>query len=165
MPPRGARGPGGYEVMLNTRGTRHRAVAASAVLAACVLPACGEDDFANEPRPPVPLTLTGVITEQRVTVSPDDFGAGPIVLTISNQTQESHRVALQGEAEDGTTIDEMSGPINPLDTATLQQELPEGEYTVRANSDNPSGSLSEIRSDRLVVGPARDSASDELELP
>jgi hypothetical protein len=147
--------------MLNTRGTRLRTVAAGGLIAASLVSACGEDDFANEPRPPVALTLTGVITEERVTVSPDDFGAGPIVLTISNQTGLSHRAVIKGEADDGTEVDEMSAPINPLDTATLQQDLPEGEYTVSANSDGVSG----IRSDRLRVGPERDSASDELELP
>jgi hypothetical protein len=131
------------------------------MIAAFLVSACGEDDFANEPRPPVPLTLTGVITEERVTVSPDDVGAGPIVLTISNQTGSSHRVVLRGEGDDGSEVDEMSAPINPLDTATLQQDLPEGEYTVNANSDGGSA----IRPDRLRVGPERDSSSDELELP
>jgi hypothetical protein len=131
------------------------------LITAFLVSACGEDDFANEPRPPVALTLTGVITEERVTVSPDDFGAGPVVLTISNQTGSSHRVAIKGQGDDGTEVDETSAPINPLDTATLQQDLPEGDYTVSANSDGVVG----IRPDRLRVGSERDSASDELELP
>ena len=151
--------------MPNTRGTRLRAVAASGVLAAFVLSACGEDDFANEPRPAAPLDLSGVITEQRVTVSPSDPGAGPILLTISNQTEMSHRVTLEGEGDDGTEISETTGPINPLDTATIQQSLPEGEYSVTANSDGASGTVGGIRPDRLVVGPDRGSASDELQLP
>jgi hypothetical protein len=135
------------------------------VLAAFVLSACGEDDFANEPRPAAPLDLSGVITEQRVTVSPSDPGAGPILLTISNQTEMSHRVTLEGEGDDGTEISETTGPINPLDTATIQQSLPEGEYSVTANSDGASGTVGGIRPDRLVVGPGRGSASDELQLP
>jgi len=135
------------------------------VLAAFVLSACGEDDFANEPRPAAPLDLSGVITEQRVTVSPSDPGAGPILLTISNQTEMSHRVTLEGEGDDGTEISETTGPINPLDTATIQQSLPEGEYSVTANSDGASGTVGGIRPDRLVVGPDRGSASDELQLP
>jgi hypothetical protein len=135
------------------------------VLAAFVLSACGEDDFANEPRPSAPLDLSGVITEQRVTVSPSDPGAGPILLTISNQTEMSHRVTLEGEGDDGTEISETTGPINPLDTATIQQSLPEGEYSVTANSDGASGTVGGIRPDRLVVGPDRGSASDELQLP
>ena len=131
---------------------------------AALVPACGEDDFANEPRPPAQLTLSGVVTEERVTVSPSDFGAGPILLTISNQTEKSHRVTLEGEGEDGTEISETTGPINPLDTATIQQDLPEGEYTVTANSD-ASGTVAGIRPEQLVVERERSSSSDELQLP
>lgn len=149
--------------MRNTRGIRLAAVAASGVLAAFALAACGEDDFANEPRPPAPVDLSGVITEERVTVSPGDFGAGPIVLTISNQTPESHRVSLEGTADDGTEISELTGPINPQDTATLQQNVPQGEYEVGANSD--STFPPEIRPGEISVGPPRPSASDDLELP
>ena len=148
--------------MLDTRGARRRA-AAAAVLATLGLSACGGDDFENERRPAVPLSITGVITDQQVDISPDDFGAGPIALTISNQTGESHRVTLEGTAEDGTEINEVTGPINPQDTATIQQSLPPGEYEVIANSD---GVLQpEIRPGEITVGPDRPSASDELELP
>lgn len=149
--------------MQNTRVTRLRAVAAGWVLAALTLAACGEDDFENEPRPPVPLAITGVVTEDEVTVSPSRFGAGPIVLTISNQTSRSHRIELQGQDESGTEISEITGPVNPQDTATIQQTLPPGEYQVSANSESPR--VSSIRPDTLTVGPPRPDASDELELP
>jgi hypothetical protein len=39
-----------------------------------VLAACGEDDFENNPRPAVAVELTGVIQEDKVTVSPDEVG-------------------------------------------------------------------------------------------
>ncbi len=148
--------------MSDTRGARGRAALAAA-LATLGLSACGEDDFENERRPAVPVSVTGVITQQQVDISPDEFGAGPISLTISNQTPESHRVTLEGTAEDGTEISEVTGPINPQDAATIQQSLPTGEYEVVANSD---GSLTpDIRPGAITVGPDRPSASDELELP
>ena len=148
--------------MLNTRGTRLRAVVAAAILATLALSACGGDDFENEPRPPEPITVSGVITADRVTVSPNEFGAGPIVLTISNQTRQSHRVTLEGEGDDGTEVSEVTAPVAPEDTATIQQNLPEGDYRVTANSDSPV--VSEIRPGRITVGPPRLSASDELQL-
>ncbi len=151
--------------MPNTRGTRLRAIAASGVLAASALSACGEDDFANERRPPAQVALSGVITDQRVTVSPSSPGAGPILLTISNQTEMSHRVTLEGEGEDGTEISETTGPINPLDTATIQQSLPQGEYTVSANSEGASDMVGGIRSAQLVIERDSGSSSDELQLP
>lgn len=148
--------------MLHTRGARRGAAVAAAV-ATFGVSACGGEDFENEPRPPVPLQITGVITAQEVDISPGEFGAGPIVLTISNQTPESHRVTLEGTAEDGTEISEVTGPINPQDTATIQQSLPPGDYEVATSSDGTPASS--IRPGDIVVGEERPDASGELELP
>jgi hypothetical protein len=148
--------------MPDMRGAWQRAAIAAA-LATVGLSACGGDDFENERRPPVPIAITGVITEQEVDISPNDFGGGPIVLTISNQTPESHRVTLEGTSDDGTEISEVTGPINPQDTATIQQSLPPGDYEVIANSD---GALNpEIRPGQITVDEERPSGSNELELP
>src|SRR5436190_21341678 len=90
---------------------------------------CGGSDFKNKPRPPVPLELTGVITDKNVTVSPSKIGAGPITLIVSNQTQESHTVTLEGAPlQSKATPTQTVGPINPLDTASIQQNLPEGRF-------------------------------------
>lgn len=150
-------------VIQETRGTRALALVASGLCTTLGLSSCGGEDFENEPRPPVALAITGVISEDEVTVSPSRFGAGPIVLTVSNQTPESHRVSLKGEDESGTAINEITGPVNPQDTATIQQTLPPGDYRVGANSDGAV--TSGIEPDRLTVGPPRPDASDELELP
>jgi len=125
------------------------------------LAGCGEDDFENEPRPPVPTQLTGVITEEKVTVSPNELGAGPVVITVSNQTDASHTVTL--ESSDGGTIREQVGPINPLDTATLQRTLERGAYTVSAGSE--TAVPKEIQPATLTIGKERKSGSDELLLP
>jgi hypothetical protein len=142
-----------------------RWIRAGALPALCAaglaLTGCGEDDFENEPRPPVPKQLTGVITKERVTVSPDEEGAGPFVITISNQTKASHTITL--ESSDGGTIREQVGPINPLDTATLQRTLPTGEYTVKAGSERAV--KREIAPAVLKIGEDRKSGSDELLLP
>jgi hypothetical protein len=129
--------------------------------AGLVLAACGEDDFENEARPPVPKQLTGVITEQKVTVSPNDLGAGPVVITVSNQTDAAHTLTL--ESSDDGTIREQVGPINPLDTATLQRTLTEGTYTVTAGSE--TAVPREIRPATLTIGKERKSGSGELLLP
>jgi len=141
---------------------RIRAAALPALCAAGVaLAGCGEDDFENEARPPVPKQLTGVITKEKVTVSPSELGAGPVVITVSNQTEASHTVTL--ESADGGTTREQVGPINPLDTATLQRTLEPGEYTVRAGSE--AAVPREIEPATLTIGPERKSGSDELLLP
>jgi hypothetical protein len=129
--------------------------------AGLALSGCGEDDFENEARPPTPVQLTGVIGEDKVTVSPDDLGAGPVVITVSNQTKAAHTVTL--ESSDGGTIREQVGPINPLDTATLQRTLEPGEYTVSAGSE--TAVPREIKPATLTIGEERKSGSDELLLP
>ena len=129
--------------------------------AALALAGCGEDDFENEARPPVPKQLTGVITDEKVTISPNDLGAGPVVITVSNQTDASHTVTL--ESSDGGTIREQVGPINPLDTATLQRTLEQGSYTVSAGSE--AAVPKEIEPATLTIGEERKSGSDELLLP
>lgn len=142
-----------------------RRIRAGALTALCAaglaLPGCGEEDFENEPRPPTPVQLTGVIKEDKVTVSPHELGAGPVVITVSNQTKAAHTLTL--ESADGGTIREQVGPINPLDTATLQRTLEPGAYTVSAGSE--TAQPREIKPATLTIGEERKSGSDELLLP
>jgi hypothetical protein len=142
-----------------------RRIRAGTLLVLCAagltLAACGEDDFENEPRPPVPVELTGVITAQKVTISPHDVGAGPVVITVSNQDDAAHTVTL--ESDGGGTIREQVGPINPLDTATLQRTLTTGSYTVSAGSE--AAVAREIKPATLTIGKDRKSGSGELLLP
>ena len=138
---------------------RIRAAPLVPCLAVIALAGCGGgSDFQNKPRPPVALQLTGVITPKRITVSPNRIGAGPIVLNVSNQTQQSHTVTLEGE-----TVRERVGPINPFDVATIQKTLKAGQYTIKAGSTKAVPV--EIKSAALVVGPERKSAQNKLLLP
>src|SRR3954454_14940852 len=89
----------------------------------------GSSEFKNDPRPPAPVQLTGVIRDDKLTVSPNRVGAGPIIILISNQTQEAHTVTL-----DGVDTRDTVGPVNPLDSAKIQQTLKQGKYTVKAGS-------------------------------
>src|SRR3954466_7596815 len=99
--------------------------ASAALVAGCG----GSDKFKNDPRPPTPVQLTGVVTDKQVTVSPKRVGAGPVILLVSNQTDAAQTLPPEGEG----TIDTV-GPVNPLDTATLQSTLKPGTYTVKAGS-------------------------------
>jgi hypothetical protein len=144
--------------MPNRRRSTAAALLAGLSLAVLVLSGCGGDDFENKPRPPVPLQLTGVIAEERVTVSPDRIGAGPIILNVSNQTEQSHSVTLDGEG-----VRERVGPINPFDVATIQKTLVAGQYAIRIGSARAV--RREIKPAKLVVGRRRRSAQGELLLP
>jgi hypothetical protein len=129
-------------------------VAGAVLLAGCG----GGKKFANDERPAVPVQLTGVITDSQVTISPGRVGAGPVILNISNQAQGAHTITLEGN---GTT--DTVGPVNPLDTAQLQQTLKPGTYTVKAGSKQATSA--EIKAFTLTVGQKRPSSSNELLLP
>jgi hypothetical protein len=137
---------------------RARAITVSVLAAGAVAAACGDEDFANEPRPPVPVELTGVIQDDAVTVSPSRIGAGPVSITISNQTGRDTTITLEG-TETRTRV----GPVAPLDTATIQRTLEPGLYEVRAGSK--VALRQEIRPAQLEIGRERPSSSGDLLLP
>jgi hypothetical protein len=118
---------------------------------------CGED-FENAPREPVPIELTGVIQPKEITVSPKTVGAGPIAITISNQTDESYNVLLEG-----AQVREEVGPVNPRDTATIQKSVPQGTYRVKASAEE--GGAVAIKPGVLKVGPPRKDSNDRVLLP
>lgn len=141
---------------------RTAALAPLAVTGALVLGGCGSNsaDYKNDPRPPGPIVVTGFISDQRVSVSPRIFGAGPISLIVTNQTGASQRVTLEsaGAAGTGPGIKQVTAPINPQDTATLKVEVKPGSYSVHVAGDA-------IRAARLRVGPERQSAQNDLLQP
>jgi hypothetical protein len=127
-------------------------------LAAAFLAACGEDDFKNEARAPVREELTGVIQPDEVTVSPSKLGAGPVSITISNQTDDPHSLTLEGNS----TVDR-AGPVQPGDTATIQKTLEPGSYEVKAGSEKAV--RKEIRPAVLKIGKERKNSNNELLQP
>jgi hypothetical protein len=139
---------------------RVRAVATFAVaLAAATAVGCGEDDFENEPRPPVPMELTGVIQEDKLTVSPSrNIGAGLFKILISNQTETEHTVTLEGGS-----IRKRVGPVAPDDTVEIKRTLAPGSYEVTAGSARAV--RREIQPAVLDIGEERKSSSNELLLP
>jgi hypothetical protein len=104
------------------------------------------------------VQLTGVITDRGVTISPNRVGAGPVILLISNESKQAHTVTLDG----GKTTDTV-GPINPLDTAKLQQTLQQGSYQIKAGSSKALPR--ELKPGTLNVGPPRRDSSDQVLLP
>ena len=138
----------------------HRAlIVAGATL---LVAGCGEenDDYANTLRPPAPIVISATISDDQVTVSPRSFGAGPINLIVSNQTDEAQELTLETDeiGGDAPGIEQNSGPINPGDTASLKADLDTGTYRVGVDGKG-------ISSFRLKVGDARPSAQNQLLQP
>lgn len=121
---------------------------------------CGSDDFANAPRPPSAVELTGVISDENVTISPEREGAGPVRITVANQTDRALTVTLEGE-----DVEARVGPVSPQDTAEIQKTLTSGTYEVRAGSSRAVDIEDQIAPAKLIIGAERDSSDGELLLP
>jgi hypothetical protein len=99
-----------------------------------------------------------VIQDDEVTVSPAKLGAGPVEITISNQTDAKHSITLEGNS----TIDR-AGPVAPGDTATIQKTLRRGTYEVKAGSSKAV--RKEIRPAVLKIGKKRKNSNNDVLLP
>jgi hypothetical protein len=120
----------------------------------------GGGDYANKPRPPAPINVTAAITNSRVSVSPQRFGAGPIVLIISNQSSSAQKVIFEtdelGAAKPGRKFD--TTPINPRATATLKVDVQQGNWKLSTGDGG-------IRAAAVSVGRERKSAQGDLLQP
>ena len=123
-----------------------------------ILAGCGGEDFKNEARAPIREALTGVIQDDEVTVSPAKLGAGPVEITISNQTKTAHSITLEGES-----IVERAPAVAPGDTATIQKTLAPGSYEVKAGS--AKAVRKEIRPAVLKIGKERKNSNNDVLLP
>lgn len=135
---------------------------AAVVLIACAFATgCGEDDdYENEPRPPAPIVVSAAITQDGVSVSPRTFGAGPITLIVTNQTESAQEITLETDEIAGGApgIEQETGPISPGDTASLKADLRQGTYRVGVDGRGISAAA-------LDVGEPRESAQNQLLQP
>jgi hypothetical protein len=147
---------------------RPTAAALGCVVAlALALSGCGSgSNYANNPRPPTPIVLGASINNASIAVSPSHFGAGPVVVVVTNQSSAAQMLHLSSAgigascAGPGGTrgpVDQTTSPISPQGTAQLQVDLCEGRYTVSVDKGTQSA--------ELVVGPARPSAQNQVLQP
>ena len=126
--------------------------------AASALAGCGGDgeDYANKPRPATPINVTAAISDKKISISPKQFGAGPVVIIVSNQTTREQTLTLQTDELGGTQpgMKQTTDPIAPRGTGTLKSDMREGSYALSVrNGPSPAS---------LEVGPPRKSAQDTL---
>lgn len=140
---------------------RHARIAIGLIAGVVSVVGCGgEGGYANDPRPPTPINVTAAITPAKVTVSPPQIGAGPVVIIIANETGKAQRVTVETDVLGASSggIRQSTAPINPQGTATLKLDLRTGRYIV-AVADKSIGEA------RLNVGKPRPSSQDQLLQP
>lgn len=142
----------------------HRVTATTALSTAAVLSlagCAGQARHPNEPRPAAAIVVTASISRDKVSASPRHFGAGPITLIVTNQTDRSQQITLESTGHTASSrpgVRQQTGPINPRDTASLDADVSEGDYTVHV-----AGRA--IAPASLRVRGRRPSAQNELQLP
>lgn len=110
-------------------GSGRRALAALGIVAAASVAGCGSNEPIENPRPPAPIEVAAKIDANKVAVSPDNFGAGEINFTVSNFSDSTVRLELDGPKRAS------SSEIKPGEPGYLQVELPEGDYQASAAGD------------------------------
>ncbi len=149
--------------METTQTIGGRRTRAGLLLALAVLPMAGcgsESDYRNDPRPPAPINITASVSSRGISVSPSTFGAGPIVVIVTNQTDTSQEVTFETDELGGTRpgIAQSTEPINPQGTGQLKVDVSEGRYRVRVGNGS-------IPPARVTVDGKRQSSQNEVLLP
>jgi hypothetical protein len=124
---------------------------------AILLSGCGgrAGTFANTPRAPEPITITGSVSNARVLISPTTFGAGPINLEVTNAASQSISLAVRDAS--GHSVADLPS-INPQTPGVVKFDIAPGDYAVVAS---PPG----IKPARLHVGSERPSAANGVLQP
>lgn len=135
---------------------RHIAVIGGVVVAFAAGGCGSSGDYENKLRPPSPIVVTAFISDSGVSVSPDKFGAGPVNLVITNQSDAAQQVTFQSAS--GSGFRQQAGPIQPMDTATLRANIPEGRAVVKVDT-------SSIKSASITVSGERETAQNQLLQP
>lgn len=147
--------------MLRKAKQYRRAVACTplAVLV-LVVSGCGAKSYKNELRPPAPINVSAYVSNKAMSVSPNSFGAGPIVVIVTNQSQTSQEATFETDQFGGSqgTIRQSTAPINPGETGQIKLDVRQGNYRLRV------GSLA-IKPARVTVGSERQSAQNKVLQP
>ncbi len=154
--------------MRDTPGTMRIRICLVSTAAVLSLSACGSagSPAASRPAPPNPIVVSAYVGAGQIRVSPSHFGAGPILLTVTNQSD--HAVALR-LLHGGHAI-ARTAPINPQGVTQLKVDLNRGGYTLTAASagrrtDAQRTLPSHVVGARLRVGRHRPSSGASLLQP
>jgi hypothetical protein len=135
-------------------------IVATLALASAGCGGSGGDDYENRLRPASPINVTAAITDKRISVSPETFGAGPIVLLVSNQSGAEQALTFETDEIGGASpgLRKASTPIAAGGTGSIQVDVREGSYAVSVKDPG-------IEPATVEVSGKRASAQNELLQP
>lgn len=113
---------------------------------------CGTESYPNDPKPPATLSVSMIVAEDSIALSPNPFGAGPTRFVITNQTGVTQNVLFSNEQIDREVA------VGSGQTFNFKQTLEPGELSISADKAAADAELVE-------VGPERPSAQQDLNQP
>jgi hypothetical protein len=126
--------------------------------------------YANEAPPPTPVNVTVFIDNARVSISPNNVGAGPVTFIVANHATSSESLQIQRAGFGNQPLAD-TGPINPQGTASVNVNFShQGQYTVSTGSSgtteaSTASPTSSIAAATLTIGSARANSRGDLNLP
>ena len=118
---------------------------AGAVVAAG-LSACGSagSKAASRPAPPTPIVLSALAGSAGLSVSPERFGAGPVLLTATNQGALATVLTVARRGHPGAIAH--TAPIRTGGVTQLKIDLGRGTYVVSARGPGSGSDAARSRS-------------------
>ena len=135
--------------------------------AAVALAGCGSSGGTAVSRvsPPNPLSVSVLITNSRVVATPERFGAGPVLFTVTNQASSSR--ALRISRGRGLQVAD-TAPLNPQGSTQVSVIFKRGRYKLSAGSRERTDAQLDAPQTRpltIVVGRTRRSSGSTLLTP
>ena len=107
----------------------------------------------GETRPPIATAEGGqtvmVTMEDNSIAMPTTLAPGPAVFTVTNAGANDHHLEVDAA---GTSIKRLDTPLKPMDTASLNVDLPAGTYTVRCTMEGHQEQIQVTVSQRPEAG-------------
>lgn len=132
-----------------------RALVCAPLAVLVLVSGCGDKSYKNDLRPPAPINVSAYVSSKAVSVSPNRFGAGPIVVIVTNQSQTSQEATF---ADQTGGTHQQTAPINPGETGQLKLDVRQGRYLLKVGSPT-------IKPATVTVGGQRQSAQNQVLQP
>ena len=123
-------------------------LAAVAAVSGCA----GNESYNNDPKPPATRTVSVIIGEDKIAMSPNPFGAGPTRFIVNNQTGARQVVLFSSDRF------ERNVPVGASQTANFKMTTEPGFFSISADNSAADGL-------EFEVGPTRPSAQQDLNQP
>jgi hypothetical protein len=118
----------------------------------------------TKPTPATPVNLTVYVNDSRISISPTEVGAGPVVFIVTNQASHAEALAISATGHQQPLAS--TAPINPQGTTQVSVNFKPGDYTIataaHGETDAQRARPSNIAPASLHIGRARPSASGSL---